>query len=187
MNQVMLTNEELISALRRCAVKGNPNCSGCPIDKDVEDGCLWCSVELMMAASMALEKLRDQEKVMAENWRRSTKLIATMHIDSADKLKQQLIASNQELCDLRVAVHEMEYKLNEHDKANPWVRVSDEMPPADADVWVYGAGSVLYDTPVVAYMDEDGQWYGDDNCLLRNADQLTHWKFYQTPEPPKED
>lgn len=182
----MLTNEELISALRRCAYKGNPNCSGCPIDKSVEGGCLWCSLELMAAAAFALEKLSDQEKIMAENWRRCTDLLNLLHTSRDDALPGKLIEYNNELNNLRTVIHEMEYKLNEQDKANPWVRISEELPPADADVWVYGAGSVLYDTPVVAYMEEDGRWYGDDNCLLRNADQLTHWKFYQIPETPKE-
>lgn len=180
----MLTNEELVSALRRCAVKGNPNCSGCPIDKNEEGGCLWCSVELMMAAAIALEKATENEKVMAENWRRSTKLLGMLQTVDTDILEQQLIEANQELCSLRVTVHEYESKLD--DPENPWVRVSDELPPADADVWVYGAGSVLYDLPAIAYIDEDGRWYGDDNCLLRNPEQLTHWKFYQLPEPPAE-
>lgn len=143
--------------------------------------------DLLQNAADEIEKLSKSEGIMLENWRRATKLLGMLSEKKSDCVFNRLVEDNNELAELRVAIHELEWRLADEDKKNPWVRVSDELPPADADVWVYGAGSVLYDTPVVAYMEEDGQWYGDDNCLLRNADQLTHWKFFQIPEPPKED
>jgi len=170
------TDEELVKSLRNCV--GNEACINCALLKEKE-----CRGKLNTLAADRIEELQKM-------------------LEDGRELVDFVTAERDNEFDLRHRNCErLEAKIDELKREPGWISVKNKLPEESGHYWVnlhqstdddetdfvidawYTPNSLFY-TKIYVGWEFLNEWYDLTNDLRQD---ITHWKPYIVPEPPKEE